>query len=146
MTNDYFEVKYYPTSDNCNVPKKATKDSVGYDLYTAENKDILPWSNASVSLDLRIIIPFGFFGKIFSRSGLFMNNNITAEAGVIDSDFRGIVKVLLLNHSDQKFSVEVGQRIAQMVFLKKLGEKFVESNELPSSERQEDRLGSTGSF
>ena len=47
---------------------KATKDSVGYDLYAAENKEILPWSNASVSLDLRIVIPFGFFAKIFSRS------------------------------------------------------------------------------
>ena len=63
-----FEVKYYPTSDNCKVPMKATKDSVGYDLYAAENKEILPWSNASVSLDLRIVIPFGFFAKIFLRS------------------------------------------------------------------------------
>lgn len=55
-----------------------------------------------------------------------MNNNITAEAGVFDSDFRGIVKVLLFNHSDQKFSVEVEQRIAQMVFFEKFDVKFVE--------------------
>ena len=83
---DYdIKVKYYPESDEAMVPYKATPDAAGYDLYAAEATNVLPKSNAIVSLDLRWAIPKGFFGKIFSRSGLFLNHNITAEAGVIDS-------------------------------------------------------------
>ena len=122
---DYdFKVPYFPESDECKVPYKATPDAAAYDLYAAENKKILPNSDAAVSLDLRIAIPKGFFGKIFSRSGLFLNNKITAKAGVIDSGYRGIVHVLLFNHSDEVLSVKIGQRIAQVVFLEKYDVKF----------------------
>ena len=64
-----FKVPYYPESDECKVPYKATSEAAGYDLYAAEDEEILPKTNAIVSLDLRIAIPKGFFGKIFSRSG-----------------------------------------------------------------------------
>ena len=100
-------------------------------------------------LDLRIAIPEGFFGKIFSRSGLCLNHKITAEAGVTDSGYRGIVNVLLFNHSDEKFSVKVGQRIAQVVFLEKFDVKFemVQSaDSLPKSVRNENGFGSTGNY
>ena len=91
---DYdFKLAYYPESAECKVSFKATSEIAGYDLHAAEDKEILPKTSAIVSLDLRIAIPKGFFGKIFSRSGLFLNRKITAEAGVIDSGFRGIVQV-----------------------------------------------------
>ena len=76
---------YYPEFDECQVSYKATSEAAGYDLYAAEDKEILPKTNAIVSLDLRIAIPKVFFGKIFSISGLFLNHKITAEADVIDS-------------------------------------------------------------
>ena len=142
-----FKVPYYPESDECKVPFKATPDAAAYDQYAAENKDILPKSNAIVSLDLRWAIPKGFFGKIFSRSGLFLNHKITAEAGMIDSGYRGVVQVLFFNHSDDVFSVKIGQRIAQVVFLNKFYVKFemVESADLlPKSVRNEGGFGSTG--
>ena len=104
-----FTVKYYPESDEAKVPYQATPEAAGYDLHAAEEKNILPKSNAIVSLDLRWAIPKGFYGKIFSRSELFLNHCITAEAGVIDSGYRGIVKVLLFNHSDEVFPVKIGQ-------------------------------------
>ena len=119
-----FIVKYYPESEEAKVPYQATIDSAGYDLYAAEENDILPRSNAIVSLDLRWAITKDFFGKIFSRSGLFLNHSITAEAGVIDSGYRGIVKVLLCNHSDKVFSVKLGQRISQIVFMDKFDVNF----------------------
>ena len=90
------------------------------DLYAAANKEILPKTNIIVSLDLRIPIPKGFFGKIFSRSGLFLNYKITAAAGVFDSGFRGIVQVLLFNHSDKTFYAKKGDRIAKLFFWKYL--------------------------
>ena len=87
--------------------------------------NVLPKSHAIVSFDVRWAVLKGFFGKIFSRSGLFLNHSITAEAGVIDSGYRGIVKVLLFNHSDNVFFVLVGQRIAQIVFfLERFDAKF----------------------
>ena len=144
-----FEVPFYLESNNCKILFKTTPDTVGYDLYAAEDKDILSGSNAMVSLDLRIALPKSFFGKIFLRSGLFLKHKITAEAGVIDSGYRGIVHVLLFNHSDEKCSVKVGQRVAQMVFLEISDVKFnmVQSADLlPKSVRNENGFGSSGNF
>ena len=76
-----------------------------------------------------------------------MNNLITAECGVIDSDYRGIVCVCLFNNSDKMFTVKVGQRIAQIVFMERFNAKFemVQSpNDLQMSERNEGGFGSTG--
>ena len=140
------DVNYYPTSDNCKVPTKSTVDSAGYDLYSAEKKEILPWQNAPVSLDLKLAIPVGFFGKIFSRSGLCLKNNISAQAGVIDSDFRGVVKAILFNNSNEKFSVEVGQTIVQMVLLEKFDVDFNCVQVLSQTDRQDSGFGSSGNF
>ena len=90
-----------------------------------------------------------FSERFFSRSGLFLKHKITTEAGVIDSRYRGVVHVLLFNYSDEKFSVRLGQRIAQMVFFEKFDAKFelVENaNQLPKSKRDENGFGSTGNF
>ena len=144
-----FKVSYYPESDECKVLYKATSEAAGYDLYAAEDKEILPKTNAIVSLDLRTAISKGFFGKIFSRSGLFLNDKITAEAGVIDSGFRGIVQVLLFNHSDEIFYAKKGDRIAQILFLEKFHVKFEMAqfrDLLPKSKRNENGFGSTGGF
>ena len=97
-------------------------------------------------LTLRLQIPIGFFGKIFSRSGLCLKENISAVAGVIGSDYRGIVKVILFNDSDKKFSVEVGQRIAQMVFLEKFDVEFTCVQVLSETDRQISGFGSSGIF
>ena len=145
---DYdIKVKYYPESDEAKVPYKATPDAAAYDLYAAEETNVLPKSNAIVSLDLRWAVPKGFFRKIFSRSGLFLNHSVTVEGGVIDSGYTGIVKVLLFNHSDDAFSVQVGQRISQIVFLEKFNVKFEmvqPADHLDKSVRNEGGFRSTG--
>ena len=145
---DYdIRIEYYPESDEAKVPYKATPDAACYNLYAAEAANILPRSNSIFSLDLRWAIPKGFSSKIFFRFGLFLNHKITAEAGVIDSGYRGIVQVFLFNHSDEIFSVNVGQRIAQVVFLEKLDAKFEmvqSSDQLERSVRNEGCFGSTG--
>ena len=80
---------------------------------------------------------------------MFLNRKITAEAGVIDSGFRGSIQVLLFNHSDEIFYAKKGDGIAQIVFLEKFDVEFemVQSADLlPKSERNENGFGSTGSF
>ena len=142
-----FTVKFYPETDETKVLFQVTSHSAGYDLYAAEATNILPKSHGIVSLDWRWAIPKGFYGKIFSRSGLFLNHLITAEAGVFDSGFREIVKVLLFNHSEEVFSVKIGNRIAQVVFMEKFDVNFdmVKCPEtLNKSVRNEGGFGSTG--
>lgn len=78
-----FIVRCYPEFDEAKVPFKVTSGSAGYDLYAAEEKNVLPKSFEVVSLDLRWAVPKGFYGKIFSCSGLFLNHLVTAEGGVI---------------------------------------------------------------
>ena len=75
-----------------------------------------------------------------------MNDKIEAVARVVDSDYRGAVKVILFNNSNEKFSVEVGQRIAQMVFLEKLNVKFTFVQFLSETDRQDSGFGSSANF
>ena len=112
------------------MPTRTTHNCVGYDLYACESKTILPKDVGIVSIDMRWCILQDFYGKIFSRSGLFINHMITAEAGVISSDNRGIFKVLLLNqHHSKPFEVAIGDRIAQIVFMKKYNTTFEKEEE-----------------
>ena len=125
VSREQLSVKFFPESDTCQGPTKATEDSAGFDLYAAEAKTILPNNLEIVSLELRRKIPKGFYQKIFSGSGLLVKDRVTAEGGVIDPDYRGIVKVLLMSHHSFKpLKIEIGDRIAQVVFMKKYDVNF----------------------
>ena len=113
----------------------------------AEAKTILPGKNDLVSLDLRWAIPKGFCGRIFPRSSIIKDNNVTVEAGLIDADYRGLVYVLLFNHSEKVFTVRTGDRIAQAVFFEKFDvrfEKVSKQEELGATKRGSGGFGSTG--
>ena len=84
----------------------------------------MPNSADTVSIELRWAIPSGFFGKIFLCSSILKDHLVTADAGVIDSDFRGIVEALLINHSKKTYTVHTGDRIVQVVFIEKFDVNF----------------------
>ena len=89
-------------------------------MFAAETKTLLPKSTSTISLDLRWAIPSGFYGNVFPRSGILKEHSVTIDAGVIDSDFRGIIQVLLVNHHHEKtVTVRVDERIAQVVLTEK---------------------------
>ena len=92
-------------------------------------------------------IPSGFYGKFFPRSGILRGHLVTVEAGVIDSDFRGDVKVFLFNHHPEKtFTVRAGDRIAQVVFMEKFTANFqrvTDKHLLGITKRGTDGFGST---
>ena len=91
-------------------------------------------------------IPEKYFGNVRPRSGLAREYSVFAMDGVIDSDFRGVVKILLINHGSGDFVVEPGMRVAQILFTRV--EKFliVESEELTKTERGEGGFGYTGNY
>ena len=118
-------IKYFEESVFAKEPVKATEGSAGYDLFATEAKTIIPNSSQIVCLDLRWAIPQGFFGKAFPRSSLIKNYNVTVDAGLIDSDYRDLIYVLLSNHSKKAFTIRTGDRIAQVVFLEKFDVQFM---------------------
>jgi len=130
-------------SENATIPTRATAGSIGYDLYSAENKTIDEFSHGLVKTDIAIEIPHGTYGHIMARSGLALRHAIAIGAGVIDFDFRGNVGVVLFNHGKNKFEIKIGDRIAQLVLELAVTLPIVEITELTTTERGDKGFGSS---
>ena len=113
-------------SKDVSIPKKMYPNSAGYDLYANETVKVFAGSRSLVSLDLRMVIPKGYFGRISPRSGFALNHGIIAFSGTVDSGYTGIIYALLFNFSANDFLVEKGNRIAQIIFQKCEEVSFVE--------------------
>ena len=140
-------VKYFEENEFARVPEQTTEGSAGYDLYAAGTVTILPQTAKTIPLDLRWAIPDGFFGQIMPRSSILVNHLVTVDGGGIDSDFRGIVKAVLVNLSNKSFTVCLGNRIAQVVIMEKYNVKFekvTDKNLLGATKRGKSGFGSTG--
>ena len=84
-------------SKEVSIPKKMYRNSAGYDLYTNETVKVFAGSRSLVSLDLRMVVPKGYFFRIPPRSGFALNDGIIAFSGKVDSGYTGIIYVLLFN-------------------------------------------------
>jgi len=126
-------------------PQRKTVGSAGFDLYACENKVIRSQHRSLVSTGLKIQIPLDCYARIASRSGLAVSE-IDVGAGVVDSDYRGELKVLLINNSTNDYHVDKGDRIAQLVIEKIYKDDFevVDEDVLDNSVRGEGGFGSTG--
>lgn len=131
------------------LPAYATEGSSGMDVRAAVNdKLLIPAGKvALVPTDFSVEIPEGYEIQVRPRSGLAVKHSIGVlnSPGTIDSDYRGEVKIILMNFGDQDFEVERGERIAQLVVSKIWKAEFVESGELNGSARGAGGFGHTGS-
>jgi len=130
------------------VPSSASQYSSGVDLYSAENQEILikPNQIKLVSTGIKIEIPNGYEGQVRPRSGLAVKHGITVlnSPGTIDSDYRGILKVILINLGQKVFSIQRGDRIAQLVIQKIYFPNFKVVQSLNNTKRGEGGFGSSG--
>ncbi len=131
-------------TEKANLPVRTTKQAAGYDLTAAENVVIKAGDQALVDTGIAIEIPEGHYGQIKPRSGLALKKRITVGAGVIDRDYRGNVRVLLLNQSSSRFIVQAGERIAQLLLVKIATPEVVEVETFEETEHGEKGFGSTG--
>ena len=136
------------TNLNCQVsgsaPQYAHNGDAGADL-TASEKTVIPSRDRSlVGTGIRLEIPEGHVGLIWPRSGLAIKKGVDCGAGVIDSCYRGEIKVLLFNHSDNEFQIEPGDRIAQILIQKVERVQFIPVNKSSKTARGEGGFGSTG--
>lgn len=135
-------------NDLAKLPTRGSDKAAGFDLYAATDADIMirPHETVMVGTGLAMAIPESKFGAIFARSGLAAKQGLRLAncVGVIDSDYRGEIKVALHNDSDEEQLVLTGSRIAQLVIMDFNTIYFNEVNELDDTTRGSGGFGSTG--
>jgi dUTP pyrophosphatase len=128
------------------LPAQASAGAAGYDICSSTALVLPPGEYAKVPTGLKLAIPEGFEAQVRPRSGLAAKHGVTVlnAPGTIDSDYRGEVCVLLVNHGKAPLSIEKGMRIAQLVFSRVQIVDFVNVSSLSETDRGQGGFGSTG--
>lgn len=148
MTQVEIAVTRLPHNADLPLPAYETAQSAGMDLAAAIDTPLTlpPGGRAMVPTGLAIALPPGYEAQVRPRSGLAAKNGVTVlnTPGTVDADYRGEVKVILINHGDTPFEIERGMRIAQMVIAPVTQASFAETDNLPETARGAGGFGSTG--
>lgn len=135
--------------DAVQIPEYSTPGSAGMDIRAAIDDEIIlkPGQIELIPTNISVEIPAGYEIQVRPRSGLAINHGIGIlnSPGTIDSDYRGEIKVILINHSKKDFKISCGDRIAQLVVSKVYLAEFEENDDLKKSERGDGGFGHTGS-
>lgn len=139
-------VKRLPHGEGLDLPAYATDGAAGMDVVSAEDVTIAPAARHAVATGLAVAIPPGYEIQVRPRSGLALKHGITVAnaPGTIDSDYRGEVKVILINHGSDAFAIRRGDRIAQLVLAPVTCAGWLEVEHLEETARGEGGFGSTG--
>ena len=141
------KIKFKKLNENAIMPTFGSKYSAGADLYSAEDEIVIaPNETAFIGTGIACAIPTYCVGLIFARSGLACKKGLAPanKVGVIDSDYRGEIKVALHNHSKEPQTILKGERVAQMVITNYYPVKYIEVDSLDETKRGEGGFGSTG--
>jgi dUTP pyrophosphatase len=126
------------------LPEYSSTGAAGADLRASEAIAIAPGARAAVPTAVRLQIPPGHVGLVWPRSGLAVRHGIDTLAGVIDSDYRGEVRVVLVNHGDAPFRIEKGDRVAQLLVQRVERAAFTAASAIEETDRGGGGFGSTG--
>ena len=138
------ELCYVKMSSKAFAPTRATPSAAGLDLRAANEEIINPQERKLISTQLQIKIPEGHYGRIAPRSGLSLYHQLDVCAGVIDSDYRGEIRILIHNHGTSPFRVNEGDKIAQLICERITIPELKEMKILPDSLRGNKGFGSSG--
>ena len=137
-----------PEFNDIPLPSYSTEGSSGMDIRAALSEDmfIKPGEVALVPTNLSVKIPEGYEVQVRPRSGLAIKNGIGLlnSPGTIDSDYRGEIRIIMMNFGKEKFKISRGDRIAQLILSKYYTANFIESTDLQDSNRGEGGFGHTG--
>jgi len=136
-------VRVKKLSAEARVPMKRTARAAGHDLYAIEGTEVPARGQAIVGTGIAIGLPHNTYGRIAPRSSLPVKHRLTTNAGVIDSDYKGEVKVVLANLGDQPYQVEKGDRIANLIIEKIDNRELQEVTQLDDTERGNQAFGSS---
>ena len=135
-----------PHGEGLPLPAYATHGAAGMDVVAAEDVDLAPGQRHAVATGFQVAIPHGYEIQVRPRAGLAFKHGLSVPnaPGTIDSDYRGELKVLLINHGDQPFAIRRGERIAQLVPAVVTIAEFDEVADLDATVRGAGGFGSTG--
>lgn len=135
-----------PNSDGLPLPTRATEGSAGFDITSAEDGELLPGARRLYATGFAVAIPPGYEIQIRPRSGLALRHGVTLPntPATIDSDYRGELKIALINLGGEPYRIERGMRIAQLIVSRVESADFRIVSTLPPSGRGEGGFGSTG--
>jgi dUTP pyrophosphatase len=125
------------------MPTRGSKEAAGYDLYSYETKRILPGQTVLYDTGISFKVPIGTYGRIAPRSGI-SKKSIMVNAGVVDRDYTGPVKIMLHNLSNETYVINQNDRIAQLILEKIEISDIMQVKSLEDTERGEGGFGSTG--
>lgn len=134
-------------TDTCRVPGNAYNGDAGYDLCSTVDATLKPFERMLVPTGLALQIPFGYAGFVLPRSGMAIKQGLSLvnSPGLIDSNYRGEIKAILVNLDPQNsIDIHVGDRIAQLVIMKVESARFEQVDQLDTSYRGDGGFGSSG--
>ena len=126
------------------IPSYSHPGDAGADLRSATDATIPARGSNLIPTGIRVELPPGHVGLVWPRSGLAVKHSLDCGAGVIDSQYRGEIKVLLFNHSDENYEVKRGDRIAQLLIQKVESVQFIKVQDIDDTLRGGNGFGSTG--
>ena len=142
------KVKIKKLSENAVIPQYQTEQAAGCDLHAIldESVTLRSLERKLIPTDLSIELPVGYEAQVRPRSGLTLKHGVTVlnTPGTVDADFRGNIGVILVNLSTEPYTVQPGERIAQLVIVKHEHVEFEEVQELSETERGDAGFGSSG--
>lgn len=141
-------IQRLPHAGDLPLPSYATEGSAGLDLLAAIDEDITlaPGARQAIPCGIAIALPLGYEAQVRPRSGLAVKHGLTVlnTPGTVDSDYRGEIKAILINHGAEPFRISRGMKIAQMVIAAHVQAHLVETGELSETARGAGGFGSTG--
>ncbi len=138
------KVKFKKISEDAKIPSFACEGDAGMDLYANEDIVVDPENIVAVPIGIKMELPKGYVAFVWDKSGLALNSGLKTMGGVIDSGFRGEVKVIIKNLSKKDIVIKKGQKVAQMIIQKYEVPEIEVVKELSKTERGEGGFGSTG--
>ncbi len=144
---DTVRFRRLPSNPDLDLPSRATEEAAGYDVRSSDEAVVLePGEIRLVATGLVMELPSGIECQVRPRSGLALKHGITLpnSPGTIDPDYRGELKVIMQNTGAEPFTIERGERIAQLVFARFEAPEIVEVDQVSATERGSGGFGSTG--
>ncbi|MBI2128739.1 dUTP diphosphatase [Candidatus Woesearchaeota archaeon] len=138
------KIKIKKLSKDAKLPSYAHEGDAGLDLYSDEDFILKVCERAAIKTGVQIAIPNGYVGLVWDKSGIALNHGIKTKGGVIDSSYRGEVKVVMVNLGKEDFMIKKGMKIAQMLVQKVEKAELEEAEALDETARNEKGFGSTG--
>ena len=140
------QVRRLPHGEGLDLPRYATDGAAGMDVLSAEDVTLAPGGRHAVATGLSVAIPGGYEIQVRPRSGLAFKHGISVPntPGTVDSDYRGELKVILINHGSEDFTIARGDRIAQLVLAPVTQARWSEVDQLDATARGAGGFGSTG--